>query len=41
VGSLYDCRLGPFPQAARTSVKGDEYWHGFKIRFETTWLEKP
>jgi hypothetical protein len=31
----------PFLQAARTSVKGYEHLHGFKIRFETTWLEKP
>ena len=30
----------PFLQAARTSVKGYEHLHGFKIRFETTWLEK-
>jgi hypothetical protein len=29
----------PFPQAARTSVKGYEHLHGFKIRFETTWLD--
>jgi hypothetical protein len=31
----------PFLRAARTSVKGDEHLHGFKIRFETTWLDKP
>jgi ABC-type transport system substrate-binding protein len=31
----------PFLQAARTLVKGYEHLHGFKIRFETTWLEKP
>jgi ABC-type transport system substrate-binding protein len=31
----------PFLQAARTSVKGYEHLHGFKIRFETTWLDKP
>ncbi len=31
----------PFLQAARTSVKGYEQLHGYKIRFETTWLEKP
>jgi ABC-type transport system substrate-binding protein len=30
----------PFLQAARTYVKGYENLHGFKIRFETTWLEK-
>jgi peptide/nickel transport system substrate-binding protein len=31
----------PFLQAARTSVKGYEHLHGFKIRFETIWLDKP
>jgi peptide/nickel transport system substrate-binding protein len=31
----------PFLQAARTSVKGYEHLHGYKIRFETTWLDKP
>jgi hypothetical protein len=31
----------PFLQAARASVKGYEHLHGFKIRFETTWLDKP
>jgi peptide/nickel transport system substrate-binding protein len=31
----------PFLQAARTAVKGYEHLHGYKIRFETTWLEKP
>jgi ABC-type transport system substrate-binding protein len=31
----------PFLQAARASVKDYEHLHGFKIRFETTWLEKP
>jgi hypothetical protein len=31
----------PFLQAARTYVKGYEQLHGFKIRFETTWLDKP
>jgi ABC-type transport system substrate-binding protein len=30
----------PFLQAARTYVKGYEQLHGFKIRFETTWLDK-
>jgi hypothetical protein len=30
----------PFLQAARTYVKGYENLHGFKIRFETTWLDK-
>jgi ABC-type transport system substrate-binding protein len=31
----------PFLQAAPTSVQGYEHLHGFKIRFETTWLDKP
>jgi ABC-type transport system substrate-binding protein len=31
----------PFLQAARTNVKGYEQLHGFKIRFETTWLDNP
>jgi ABC-type transport system substrate-binding protein len=30
----------PFIQAARHSVKGYVYERGFKIRFETTWLDK-
>ena len=30
----------PFSQAARTYVKGYENLYGYKIRFETTWLEK-
>ena len=30
----------PFLQAARTYVKGYEHLHGFKIQFETTWLDK-
>jgi hypothetical protein len=31
----------PFLQAARTSVKGYEHLHGYKVCFETTRLEKP
>jgi hypothetical protein len=31
----------PFIQAARDHVKGYAFERGFKIRFETTWLEKP
>jgi hypothetical protein len=31
----------PFLQAARTEVKGYIHLHGYKIRFETTWLDKP
>jgi ABC-type transport system substrate-binding protein len=30
----------PFIQAARTYVKGDEQLHGFKIRFESMWLDR-
>jgi peptide/nickel transport system substrate-binding protein len=30
----------PFLQAARTDVKGYVHLHGYKIRFETTWLDK-
>jgi hypothetical protein len=30
-----------FLQAARTYVKGYENLHGYKLRFETTWLDKP
>jgi hypothetical protein len=30
----------PFLQAARPYVKGYEHLHGFKIQFETTWLDK-
>jgi ABC-type transport system substrate-binding protein len=31
----------PSLQALRTYVKGYEHLHGFKIRFETTWMDKP
>jgi ABC-type oligopeptide transport system substrate-binding subunit len=31
----------PFIQAVRDYVKGHEQLHGFKIRFETIWLDKP
>jgi ABC-type transport system substrate-binding protein len=30
----------PFLQAARNDVKGYVHLHGYKIRFETTWLDK-
>jgi peptide/nickel transport system substrate-binding protein len=30
----------PFTQAARTYVKGYENLYGYKIRFETTWIDK-
>jgi hypothetical protein len=29
-----------FLQAARSYVKGYENLHGYKLRFETTWLDK-
>jgi hypothetical protein len=29
-----------FLQAARSYVKGSENLHGYKLRFETTWLDK-
>ena len=31
----------PFIQAARDYVKGYVFEHGFKLRFTTTWLDKP
>jgi hypothetical protein len=31
----------PFQQAARASVKGYEHLHGFMIRFDTAWVDKP
>jgi hypothetical protein len=30
----------PFLQAVRSDVKGYIHMHGYKIRFETTWLDK-
>jgi hypothetical protein len=30
----------PFIQAARANVKGYEQLNGFKIRFETMWLDR-
>ena len=30
----------PFIQAARTNVKGYEQLNGFKVRFESMWLER-
>jgi ABC-type transport system substrate-binding protein len=30
----------PFTQAARTYVKGYENLYGYKVRFETTWIDK-
>jgi hypothetical protein len=31
----------PFLQAARPHVARYAHLHGFKIQFETTWLDKP
>jgi peptide/nickel transport system substrate-binding protein len=31
----------PFVQAARPEVKGYVHLHGYKVRFETIWLDKP
>src|SRR5882724_8951339 len=31
----------PFLQAARADVKGYVHLHGYKVQFETTWLDKP
>ena len=41
--SMLTCGLAslPFLQAARAEVKGYVYLHGYKVQFETTWLEKP
>jgi hypothetical protein len=33
-------RSSGFLQAARGNVKGYESLHGYKLRFETTWLDK-
>jgi peptide/nickel transport system substrate-binding protein len=37
---IADIASVPFLQAARPHVKGYEHLHGFKIQFETTWLDK-
>jgi ABC-type transport system substrate-binding protein len=41
--SMMTCGLAslPFLQAARTDVKGYVHLHGYRVRFETTWLDKP
>lgn len=31
----------PLLQAYRNHVKGYELLHGFKVRFETSWIQKP
>jgi ABC-type transport system substrate-binding protein len=43
LSSMMTCGIAslPFLQAARTDVKGYVYLHGDKIRFDTTWLDKP
>jgi hypothetical protein len=33
-----DLAKAPSPTAARSYVKGYENLHGYKLRFETTWL---
>jgi ABC-type transport system substrate-binding protein len=42
-GIMLTCGIAslPFLQAARTEVQGYEYLHGYKVRFDTTWLAKP
>jgi hypothetical protein len=42
-GSMMTCGIAslPFLQAARTDVKGYVYLHGYKVRFDMTWLDKP
>jgi peptide/nickel transport system substrate-binding protein len=41
--SMMTCGIAslPFLQAARTDVKGYVHLHGYKVQFETTWLDKP
>jgi ABC-type transport system substrate-binding protein len=41
--SMLTCGIAslPFLQAARTDVKGYVHLHGYKVRFETTWLDRP
>jgi len=38
---IADIASVPFLQAVRPQVQGYEHLHGFKIQFETTWLDKP
>jgi hypothetical protein len=42
-GSMMTCGVAslPFLQAARTDVKGYVHLHGYKMRFETTWIDRP
>jgi ABC-type oligopeptide transport system substrate-binding subunit len=37
---IADIASVPFLQAARPRVKGYEHLHGFKIQFETAWLDQ-
>ena len=41
--SMLTCGIAslPFLQAARADVKGYVHLHGYKVQFETTWLDKP
>jgi ABC-type oligopeptide transport system substrate-binding subunit len=41
--SMMTCGIAslPFLQAARADVKGYVHLHGYKVQFETTWLDKP
>ena len=38
---IADIASVPFLQAVRPQVQGYNHLHGFKIPFETTWLDKP
>jgi len=42
-GIMLTCGIAslPFLQAARTDVKGYTYLHGYKVRFEPVWLDRP
>ena len=41
--SMMTCGIAslPFLQASRADVKGYVHLHGYKVHFETTWLDKP
>jgi hypothetical protein len=41
--SMMTCGIAslPFLQATRADVKGCVHLHGYKVQFETTWLDKP
>ena len=42
-GTMLTCGLAslPFLQAARADINGYVYLHGYKVQFETTWLDRP